>query len=195
MDLVCGVGVRSPGRHATSINGKPTKCYRVWSSMLDRCYSPLSLRLYPTYRDVTVKGDFIEYQLFGDWFEANYVDGWRMDKDILKPGNKVYAPDFCCFVPHIINTQLNHCRISRGEFPTGVSWDRRANKFSAKISTAGATVNLGLFASADLARSAYLEAKKRQMIDLAEQYKALLRPDVYSAILKFPVEVDFHGAP
>lgn len=195
MGLVYGIGIYEKGRHPASLNNRLTKPYKQWSSMLHRCYSPLSLRDFPTYKDVTVSGIFLEYQLFAEWFCDNYTDGWRLDKDILIPGNKIYQDDRCCFVPHIINAQLNHCRVSRGEFPAGVSFDRRANKYSSKISRDGVTINLGLFDSPDLARAKYLSAKKDQMKNLADQFKAQLSPEIYSAICNYPVEVDFHAAP
>jgi hypothetical protein len=193
MGLVYGVGIYEKGRHLASINNRLTKPYKLWSSMLHRCYSPLSLELKPTYEAVTVEGDFLEFQLFGDWLDIHYVDGWSLDKDILIPGNKVYRSDRCCMVPMLINTQLNHNRVSRGKWPTGVTYCRRGKRFLAKISQDGQTVNIGQYGSPEDARAAYLLAKRAYLIDLAERYKGQLAAPVYEAIIKFPIEEDFHG--
>lgn len=193
MGLVYGVGIYKPGKHLASANNKLTKYYKLWSSMLHRCYSPLSLELKPTYEAVTVEGEFIEFQLFCDWLDINYVDGWSLDKDILLPGNKVYRGDRCCMVPMIINTQLNHNRSSRGQWPTGVTYDRRGKRFLAKISQDRRTVNIGQYLTPEQARSAYLLAKRSYLIELADRYKSQLSSSVYEAIIKFPIEEDFHG--
>ena len=34
-----GVGYIGEGEHKTRINGKKTKCYKVWHNMLQRCYN------------------------------------------------------------------------------------------------------------------------------------------------------------
>lgn len=161
--------------------------------MLHRCYSPLSLDLKPTYEAVTVEGDFIEFQMFCDWLDINYVDGWSLDKDILVPGNKIYRADRCCMVPMIINTQLNHNRISRGQWPTGVTYDQRGKRFLAKISKDRHTVNIGQYLTPEEARHAYLLVKRSYLIELANRYKGQLPSLVYEAIIKFPIEEDFHG--
>lgn len=193
MGLVYGIGIYEKGRHLSSLNNRPTKYYKMWSSMLHRCYSPLSLELKPTYGQVTVEGSFLEFQKFCDWLDIHYVDGWSLDKDYLFPGNQIYREERCCFVPMIINTQLNHNRISRGPWPTGVT-QCSTGKFLAKISRDRRTLNIGRYDTPESARSAYLLAKRAYLDELCERYRDRLSPEVVTAILKFPIEVDFHGA-
>ena len=33
-----------------------------------------------------------------------------VDKDLLYPGNKEYAPDKCCIIPQTLNTMLSNCK-------------------------------------------------------------------------------------
>ncbi len=192
MSLVYGIGIYEKGRHPATLNNRPTKYYKMWSSMLHRCYSPLSLELKPTYEKVTVEGSFLEFQRFCDWLDIHYVDGWSLDKDIIFPGNQIYREERCCFVPMIINTQLNHNRISRGPWPTGVT-RCSTGKFLSKISRDSRTVNIGRHDTPESARAAYLIAKRAYLDELCERYRHQLSLEVAAAILKFPIEEDFHG--
>jgi hypothetical protein len=192
MGLVYGVGLYEKGRYPASINNKLTKPYKLWTSMLHRCYSSLSLELKPTYGAVTVSLQFLEFQRFAEWLDSNYVSGWSLDKDILAPGNKVYCAERCCFVPMIINTQLNHNRVSRGPWPTGVT-QCSTGKFLPKLSVRGRTLNLGRFDTPEAAREVYLQSKRKYLDELANQYREQMPDRVYAALLKFPIEEDFNG--
>ena len=59
-------------------------------------------------------------------------EGKHLDKDILFEGNKVYSPDTCVFVDGVVNTFLNDCAATRGEWPLGVCWNERAKKFQSQ---------------------------------------------------------------
>ena len=72
--------------------------YRKWSDMLMRCYSEKYLSKYPTYKGCTVCESWLDFQVFAKWAEANWVDDFDLDKDILVSGNKEYSPDKCMFV-------------------------------------------------------------------------------------------------
>lgn len=77
--------------------------YNVWEGMLDRCYNENSTRSRATYTDCTVAPCWHRYSDFKVWFEQNSIIDYQLDKDILVPGNRVYSPDTCCFVPSNIN--------------------------------------------------------------------------------------------
>lgn len=98
-------GYMGCGKYKTVHNGKHTKAYRVWASMLERCYSN-SERL-PSYEDCTVCVEWHNYQNFAKWFDDNYykIEGERieLDKDILYDNNKIYSPFTCVFTPGDIN--------------------------------------------------------------------------------------------
>lgn len=99
---VHSVGFCGVGRHRPTVNDKHPTSYRRWVYMIGRCY----YRKWPSYNLVTVCPEWHDYQVFAKWFDENYpTDGlhYDLDKDILKPGNKVYGPKFCTFVTHAEN--------------------------------------------------------------------------------------------
>ena len=71
---VYGVGYNSKGKHPTKINGKLTKYYAIWKSMLQRCYSPRCQEKYPTYKDCEVCEEWYDFQNFAQWYEENYYE-------------------------------------------------------------------------------------------------------------------------
>jgi hypothetical protein len=77
--------------------------YNVWDRILDCCYNDNSTRSRATYFDCTVTECWHRYSDFKVWFDKNCIIGYQLDKDILLPGNRIYGPDTCCFVPKYIN--------------------------------------------------------------------------------------------
>ena len=110
-------------------NGKNLKFYDVWTSMLSRCYSKKHQAKFPTYRGCSVCREWLSLSTFKVWFDANYRDNMALDKDILIPGNKVYCPEACRFVPQYVNTLLTDAAAARGACSLGV----RAMEPNAKI--------------------------------------------------------------
>jgi hypothetical protein len=91
---------------ASKIHTKHGLCtyplYGVWHSMKDRCYNK-NLEVYKNYggRGVTVCDEWRDDpEAFIKWALEN---GWKpdleLDKDKLVPGNKIYSPSTCCFIP------------------------------------------------------------------------------------------------
>ena len=86
-----------------NINGKIEKFYKVWQSMLSRCYDPKYHNRNPAYIGCKVCKEWYSLTAFKKWFDKNYIEDYELDKDILIEGNKLYSPDTCCFVPKEIN--------------------------------------------------------------------------------------------
>lgn len=103
---VCGVGFVGLGKHKTSKNKKTTKVYYSWSKMIIRCYSKKHQKMKPTYAGVTVCNEWLNFQVYGDWYVENYIEGLHLDKDIKQQGvkNKIYSPETCLFVTPSENT-------------------------------------------------------------------------------------------
>ena len=59
-------------------------------------------------------------------------EGNELDKDILKPGNKVYSPDTCIFVSSKLNTFMVDRKAGRGDLPLGVTWHKGDRKNQAQ---------------------------------------------------------------
>lgn len=95
---IYGVGFIGNGPRAVSINKVHTKCYKVWTGIIQRCYSERLHKVRPTYKDCTVCDEWLNYQVFAEWFELNYIKGFDLDKDIKIDGNKMYGPETCLFV-------------------------------------------------------------------------------------------------
>ena len=105
-------------KYKTSINNKQTKSYTVWKDMNVRCYQKRDI--YETYKDCKVCEEWSDYQNFAKWFENNYIEGWCLDKDILKENNKLYSPETCCFVPKEINNLFKPFHKRKNNLPKGV---------------------------------------------------------------------------
>lgn len=109
---VCGVGKFENFPIVGIVDRVQLANSATWRTMLSRCYS-VKNRAYPLYggRGVTVCDDWLEFQKFAKWYETNYVPGWKIDKDLIIPGNKVYSPDGCCLLPEKIHQFITHGRI------------------------------------------------------------------------------------
>ena len=85
----------------------PTNCqrdplYKLWHNMLSRCYgvrTPSNL----AYSGCEVVTEWYSFMAFRDWALKQDWEGNQLDKDLIVPGNKVYGPEACCFVPRVVN--------------------------------------------------------------------------------------------
>ena len=103
MPNIHGVGYLGDGKHKASFKGKLLKVYHVWTDMLRRCYCAKSLIKHPTYVGCTVVDEWHDFQNFAEWFNANYIYGFDLDKDIKIKGNKIYSPSACIFASRTAN--------------------------------------------------------------------------------------------
>lgn len=177
MDKVRGVGYIGEGKY-TSWNSKRAR--GVWDGILCRCYSEDRVIKFPSYRDCTVHEDWHNFQNFAKWFEENYIEGWHLDKDILVPGNKIYGPDTCCFVPQEINNNF----VKRLK--------RKANGLPSRVNkTKGSRVrfythldNSRKFSTVDEAEAYYLYLKSLAIETLADKYRELLPERTFLTLTK-----------
>jgi hypothetical protein len=136
---VYGIGVNdspTPVSKSEKVNGKwrtvwVCPYYAIWKGVLQRCYSDLCLKKYPTYRGCSICPEWIYFMTFKAWMMAQDWEGRQLDKDILVEGNKIYSPETCRFVEAIVNAFLNDQGVTRGEWPIGVHWNKAASKFQA----------------------------------------------------------------
>lgn len=180
--LVYGKGTK--GDSAISVNGKRTKTYIAWCNMLSRCYDLRFHLLQPTYVGCTVCNEWLYFPTFKEWFDANYVEGWELDKDLLVVGNKMYSPDTCIFVPRQINVLFNDHGRARGDYPIGVYFHKKAGKFRAKVTIEGNREHLGYFTNADEAHMTYLVAKKANVVRMADEWKDKISSKLYDALIR-----------
>ena len=132
--LVYGAGINDVD-YCTQpkIDGKQVMCpaYRAWKGMLQRAYSKKYHAMYQTYVGVVVCNEWLNLSSFRNWWLANQVDGWQLDKDILSDDG-VYSPNGCLFVPAWLNSFTLSNSPARGEFPIGVSFHNRDRIFMAR---------------------------------------------------------------
>lgn len=181
---------------ATELNskGKPYKSdlYRVWESMIRRCYGKKALEHNPTYLDKIVNNTWQCFQWFGDWCvqaKGYGIKGWELDKDVVVKGNKEYSPDTTFFVPKVINNLLLNAKKARGELPLGVTTrdDGRKDIYMAQCCVNGGRIR-GSFANPDSAFLWYKQTKETEIKRLAELYKQEIDIKVYNALMNYTVE-------
>jgi len=97
---VYGVGYLGEGPHKAN-----DPAYDLWYAVLQRCYNPKNYNSQnqKTYKHVSVCKEWHNYQNFADFYVANYVDGYHLDKDLLNPNSKTYSPKNCLFLPREVN--------------------------------------------------------------------------------------------
>lgn len=193
---VCGVGYLGIGIHlATELNdkGKPYKSelYRVWESMIRRCYGKKALEHNPTYLDKSVSEEWQCFQTFANWcVKANGFGkkGWELDKDIVIKNNKKYSEGTTFFVPKVINNLFLKAGNVRGLLPIGVTYRNDNKTFVAQCCVGGKRARCA-FLSVEQAFSWYKTTKEGEIKRVALLHREDLDPEVLQALLDYKVEI------
>lgn len=192
--MVCGTGIKGTN-YPASVGGKMLKEYNTWKSMLLRCTSKYWQK-YPTYLGVACSENFKSYSYFYEWcqeqvgFKNTDSSGecWHLDKDLLFKGNKLYSEDTCVFIPQRVNYLLNKHKIYRGEHPIGVCWHKTTCKFISYCrGVDGKRKHLGVFNTPQEAFLAYKTFKEALIKQVANEYKNLIDPRAYQALVNYEV--------
>ena len=191
---VYGKGYIGVGAYSTS----NTKTYKMWIRMLERCYDEKYHNKYPTYKDVEVCDEWLNFQNFAEWCESKHhfhlkdVNGrsYQLDKDILIKGNKLYSPDTCCFIPSEINLLTLSNGKCRGKCPIGVYFNKPRKKYVANLNCYKSQKHLGVFRTPEEAFEAYKEAKESYVKIVAEKWKGGISTRAYEALMKWEVNID-----
>ena len=168
--MVFGVGINDS---VTPVRCRKTKyiCpyYSRWSHMIKRCYSECFHKTNATYKDCTTCEEWLTFSNFKRWMQAQDWQGMQLDKDIIKPKNKIYSPENCAFVTCEENNILCDAKSIRGKYPKGVCYHQINKNFLAYITIKNKRVNLGSFPSVDLAVESYKKAKKIALIAASKE--------------------------
>lgn len=152
--------------------------YQTWRNMLMRCYSEKYQKRQPTYAGCTVCDEWLTFSRFKSWMEQQYWQSNHLDKDLLKSGNKIYCPQYCCFVSQHLNNFTAYLKKRRGIYPQGLSLCKRSKKYDVRC---GNGERLGLFSSIEEAS----EVWRLRKIELAAEFAANQNdPRVAEALLK-----------
>ncbi|WP_297136124.1 hypothetical protein [Terrisporobacter sp.] len=191
---VHNVGYMGVGEYKSRINYKLTKSYKFWKSMIQRCYDESFQRTHPEYIPCTVCEEWHNYQNFARWFDNNYYEIenriMNLDKDILYKGNKIYSPNTCVFVPDNINLLFANHNTSRGNFPIGVTFDKKSSKYSAKMNVENKTTHIGMYDNCEDAFLAYKFEKEKYIKKVANKYKSQIPKNLYDALMRWNIEID-----
>lgn len=162
--LVYGVGVNDVET--------PTRAcphYKLWSRMLERCYSTALHLRHPTYVGCSVVPEWHHLSVFMRWVEQQDWRGKELDKDLLVPGNKVYGPDTCVFTSKQVNSFLTDRTRHRSRYGLGVGY-LPSGKYRAHCAQLGGGLTyLGTFDTPEEAREAWRAEKHRLALLLADQ--------------------------
>lgn len=167
--LVCGVGINDLPGHSSYRDPRTGKlriqpAYSAWNTMINRGYSEKTHARCPTYIGCSVHPEWLRLSGFKAWFDQNYVEGWCLDKDLICPGNKVYGPEHCRYVPPYLNLIVTDSAATRGEWPLGVTKQARGVAYQALCRADGKQIRLGSFDCPLSAHKAW-QVKKADVID------------------------------
>jgi hypothetical protein len=161
--LVHGVGINDVAEDYKNV------FYKVWASILERCYSSKFHKENLTYADCSICDEWKVYSAFKIWMMTQDYEGRQLDKDLLFKGNKVYSPKTCVFVNSATNSLLTDSAANRGRWPLGVTYCKRQERFSAQCSKDGKGRNLGYFKTSKEAESVYLKFKSSVVVECANR--------------------------
>ena len=194
---VHGVGVAG-AKYPITVNGVKTKEYALWKRMLERCYSDIFKKKYPTYEGCEASENFKYYEYFYEWCNKQIGFGndgngnpFQLDKDLLIKGNKIYSESTCVFIPQEINSVLTKCTSLRGNHLIGVYWDKTHKAFIALVNKSkGKQEHLGYFNTELEAYNAYKIAKEAFVKEQANKFKSQIDQRAYNALMNYKVNVD-----
>lgn len=200
MDLQRGIVlVEDLGRqqeYVPYITLKSNTAYSIWNGIYIRCYR--DNRVYDgAYMCDLWKND---KDSFVEWWHSEYYecDGESMavDKDLLYPGNKEYAPDKCCIIPQTLNTMLSNCKKHKTKWksslnlPLGVRYDRAMKMYYGEFRPFGhgEVIRLSYWETPEQAFEEYKMHKQADILIMADKYKSKIPRKVYEALLKVEVK-------
>ena len=186
---VLNIGCIGDGAYSKEKN---RECYVRWHNILVRCFDLKYKEKYPTYKDVCVVNEWLNFQNFAKWYYDNVYsipnERMEIDKDILFKNNKIYSPDKCIFVPRRINSLLINNKSIRGKYPVGV--DMHRNKFRARCNTLNGNIFIGHYNTVESAFKAYKKFKENYIKEVADEYKEKIPDILYQALYRFEIEVN-----
>lgn len=173
------------------VDRKQLKVYRVWSSMISRCYS-ISNQSYGRYggRGVYVCNEWHEFQNFAAWYYDQYQeDDWHIDKDILSPADDVrYSPETCVFIPAVLNTLLATMQDQMRDLPMGVLKSKTEGVYYCQYNSKGVK-QYKRFTNIYDAAVHYKINKELEITRLTEEYKGKLPEHIYQFFINYSIDI------
>lgn len=161
--LVCGVGINDAD-YLTENKGSGKRVvfpyYKAWLSMIQRCYNNKRNK---NYKDCSVCDSWLVFSNFKVWMEKQSWGCMVLDKDIIKPNNKIYDPSFCAFVTPRTNTLFSSRTGRGGIYDCGVRYHKQDKNYQAYIRANKKYKHLGSFKTEVEAKSSYLKARINEL--------------------------------
>ena len=182
---------------------KSNSAYSIWNGIYTRCYKPEVSSSGECYNRTFMCDKWLhDRDLFVEWYNSNYYecDGESMavDKDLLFPGNKEYAPDKCCLLPQTLNTMLANCKKHKlpywkkaeMDLPLGVRYSSKFKKYYSTYKPFGhdEIVTLGYWETSEEAFAEYKTHKQADILLMADKYKNKIPKHIYEALLRYEVK-------
>lgn len=182
------------------ITSSRNRAFGIWQGINHRCNKKSNRRCYDD--SVICDSWARDPELFMEWYWANYYEcegeSMAVDKDLLCPGNKVYAPDKCCILPQTLNTMLSNSkkhyfsrrtRRNNPVLPLGVRYSNSHEKYyGVFMPCGGESIVLGYWDTPEEAFAEYKRHKQADIIIMADRYKNKIPKHVYDALLKVDVK-------
>jgi len=166
-----GVGIYSLKEHK--------EIYLRWRAMLSRAYSVKYHIKYPSYKEVEVENQWLDFQIFAKWSKENYVKDWELDKDLLNYTNnkKLYSEETSLYIPGALNKFLANTMMNNSSGKIGCFLHKTTKKYQVNISDmTGKTKYLGTRSTLEEAselykaqREIYANIWKERMIGILPQ--------------------------
>ena len=155
-----------------------TRSCVLWNNMTNRCRENSAQRKNNT-SYIQVENHFESFDLFTDWCQEEYGylnknphgTFWSLDKDILVPGNRIYSPDTCMFIPLTANNVLLGSDKTRGGSAIGVREHIQGNcvKWMASCRQRDGSSYLGVFFTEAEAHAAWQKSKISRLWEEASE--------------------------
>ena len=188
---IYGVGFIGVGEYESKNDGEIHPFYDAWRGALRRSYDPLFHKKFPLYKDCEVHEDWHNYQNFCEWSSAQvFYKGYKLDKDILVQGNKLYGPDTCVYLPNELNCIISNRWDDNRGLPRGVSISANPNAkkkiYVASLRRKGVSnLNLGYFDSPEEAYLVYKYEKEKYVKERAMFWKDRISEKAFKALMEW----------
>lgn len=189
----CGVGYMGMKTYYNEAK-KYKKPLEAWHSMLKRCYNE-NCRKHKWYEDCIVDEKWHNFSNFYQWFQENYYElpeglgRVEIDKDFKDKQCRVYSPDTCLFIPQRINSCLKSRRTIDRQFPIGLTFNEKKQKYKVRVVLDGKDTVVGYYNTLEEAFQILKTTKESEIKRLAELYKPYMPKEVYEVVINYQVEI------